>query len=217
MSQIPIKQAVRVGEADLPGDLVVPANAVAMVLFVHGSASSRASPRNQGVASVLRRQHLGTLLFDLLTEEEARTAGKNFDIDLLAQRTSQALRWVEHHPSLKGLALGLLGASTGAAAALAAAAQCPEKVMAVVSRGGRPDLATVWLPKVKAPTLLIVGGRDTEVLALNREAMRRLTAPKRLEVVPEAGHLFEEPGALSSVAAFAANWFYTHLAKERAT
>lgn len=217
MPQIALRESVQVGECQLPGDLTFPDGAVGLVLFVHGSGSSRKSPRNQGVAEVLQRHHMGTLLFDLLTQDESRDADKAGDIDLLAQRTSQALQWVEHHPEAKGRPLGLFGASTGAAAALVAAAQRPDKVMAVVSRGGRPDLATAWLPKVRAPTLLIVGGLDVQVLAMNRDAMRRLTAPKRLEVVPNASHLFEEPGALSSVAAFAANWYETHLIRERAT
>lgn len=184
-------------------------------MFVHGSGSSRKSPRNQGVASVLHHHQMATLLIDLLTEEEARSCSFVFDIDLLTRRTLQALQWVDRQVGSKRCPLGLFGASTGAAAALVASVQCGGQVKAVVSRGGRPDLAADWLPKVTAPTLLIVGGLDAQVLSLNQQAMRMLTSDKRLEQVPGAGHLFGEPGALSCVASFAANWFEKYLIRER--
>ena len=211
-----IKTAVRcervpVGAMALPGDLAVPAGAAALVLFAHGSGSSRRSSRNRAVAAALHRHRLATLLSDLLTESEAADRDKVFDIALLGERVVQALDTVAHRPGVAGLRIGLFGASTGAAAALVAAASRPGKVGAVVSRGGRPDLADQALSLVSAPTLLIVGGADTQVLELNRQALRRLTCNKRLEVVPGATHLFEEPGALGSVAELAAAWFATHL------
>jgi putative phosphoribosyl transferase len=186
-----------------------------LVVFAHGSGSSRLSARNRRVASVLQRHGLATLLFDLLTEPEAADRSKVFDIDLLSQRVLQVLSWVELQPVLAGLRVGLFGASTGAAAALVAAAARSGSVGAVVSRGGRPDLAANALPSVSAPTLLIVGGEDKEVLELNRRALRLLTCNKRLEVLPAAGHLFEEPGTLNSVAEMAAAWFENHLAGGR--
>ena len=195
----------------LPADLVVPDDAQGLVLFAHGSGSSRLSRRNRWVAEVLQRHGLATLLFDLLSEEEAEDRRKVFQISLLARRVGEAMDWVERRMDLQRLPLGLFGASTGAAAALLAAAQRPTRVAAVVSRGGRPDLAFQVLNQVLAPTLLIVGGRDTEVLALNRDALRRLAGPKRLEVVPGASHLFEEAGTLESVAALAVAWFERHL------
>ena len=195
----------------LPADLVVPDDAQGLVLFAHGSGSSRLSRRNRWVAEVLQRHGLATLLFDLLSEEEAEDRRKVFQISLLARRVGEAMDWVERRMDLQRLPLGLFGASTGAAAALLAAAQRPTRVAAVVSRGGRPDLAFQVLNQVLAPTLLIVGGRDTEVLALNRDALRRLAGPKRLEVVPGATHLFEEAGTLESVAALAVAWFERHL------
>jgi pimeloyl-ACP methyl ester carboxylesterase len=206
---------VRVGPLALPGDLHVPAQAGALVLFAHGSGSSRLSERNRWVAGVLQQHRQATLLFDLLSEDEAADRRKVFDIDLLGERVTQALDWVAEQPALAGLQVGLFGASTGAAAALQAAAQRPGRVGAVVSRGGRPDLASRWLSRVSAPTLLIVGGADHEVLELNRQALRLLQCNKRLEVVPGATHLFEEPGALGSVAELAASWFQTHLARAR--
>lgn len=204
---------VQVGPKQLEGELVVPPAPVGLVLFAHGSGSSRASPRNRWVAGVLQRQHLATLLFDLLDDEEAADRALVFDIGLLARRLVQALDWTRQREELAGLRIGLFGASTGAAAALVAAASRPAAVSAVVSRGGRPDLALDLLEQVQAPTLLIVGGADTEVLALNRLAFRRLGGTKRLEVVPGATHLFEEPGALDNVAELAAAWFETHLAR----
>jgi len=195
----------------LQGDLAVPPRTQGLVLFAHGSGSSRLSTRNRWVAQQLQQHGLATLLFDLLTEEEAQDRRMVFDIPLLAQRVAKAMRWAQQREELAGLRMGLFGASTGAAAALVAAAQKPQQVAAVVSRGGRPDLAFEWLSHVQAPTLLIVGGRDTDVLELNRQALRLLQAPKRLEVVPGATHLFEEPGTLDGVAALAAEWFEQHL------
>ena len=215
MSTALMTEPVQLGTLALPGDLVIPAQSLGLVMFAHGSGSGRLSPRNQWVARALQRVNMATLLFDLLTEEEACDRRLVFDIDLLAGRVVEAIHWAEHHPDLSHLRLGLFGASTGAAAALAAAATRPDRVAAVVSRGGRPDLALSSLPRVQAPTLLIVGGLDTEVLELNRLALRQLRAPKRLEVVPGAGHLFQEPGALGSVAAFACSWFQHHLGNER--
>jgi putative phosphoribosyl transferase len=198
------------------GDLVIPANARGIVVFAHGSGSSRLSPRNQFVASVLQgRVNLATLLLDLLTAEEEqvdlRTRHLRFDIDLLAARLVETRQWLADHSSTRHLAAGYFGASTGAAAALMAAAQIPEAVRAVVSRGGRPDLAGAALPKVQAPTLLIVGGEDRQVIELNRKALNELRCEKKLEIVPGASHLFEEPGTLEQVADFAREWFEKHL------
>jgi putative phosphoribosyl transferase len=208
-------EQVRVGALALPGELDIPPQAVALVLFAHGSGSSRLSSRNRGVAAVLHRHRLATLLFDLLTQLEAADRRTVFDIDLLGERVGQALDWVRQRADLAGLRVGLFGASTGAAAALMAAATRPGRVGAVVSRGGRPDLAAHCLAGVDAPTLLIVGSADAQVLALNRQALRQLTCNKRLEVVPGATHLFGEPGTLSSVAELAAAWFENHLAEGR--
>lgn len=211
MSTLLMTEPVQLGSLALPGDLVIPPQATGLVMFVHGSGSGRQSPRNRWVAAALQQHHLATLLFDLLTEEEAQDPSLVFNIAVLGQRVLEAIHWTGHHPDLAHLRLGLFGASTGAAAALAAAAVRPDRVAAVVSRGGRPDLAMDCLPGVQAATLLIVGGLDTEVLALNRQALRQLNTPKRLEVVPGASHLFEEPGALGSVAVFAASWFEQYL------
>ena len=205
------RQQVRIGPRALPGDLDMPARSRALVLFAHGSGSSRLSSRNRWVAEVLQQHDLSTLLFDLLDDDEAADRLKVFDIGLLSERVQQAIDWVAGEAALAGTHIGLFGASTGAAAALCAAAARPGSVAAVVSRGGRPDLAAASLPQVQAPTLLIVGGADGEVLALNRQALRGLRCNKRLEVVPGATHLFEEPGALGSVAQLAAAWFETHL------
>ncbi|MDZ4279911.1 MAG: alpha/beta hydrolase [Hydrogenophaga sp.] len=215
MSTLLMTEPVQLGSLALPGDLVIPPQAMGLVMFVHGSGSGRQSPRNRWVAAALQQHHLATLLFDLLTEEEAQDPSQVFNIALLGQRVLEAIQWTGHHPDLAHLRLGLFGASTGAAAALAAAAVRPDRVTAVVSRGGRPDLAMDCLPGVQAATLLIVGGLDTEVLALNRQALRLLNTPKRLEVVPGASHLFEEPGALGSVAVFAASWFEQYLGNGR--
>jgi pimeloyl-ACP methyl ester carboxylesterase len=186
-----------------------------LVIFAHGSGSSRLSPRNRAVAAVLRRAGLATLLFDLLTAAEEReemwTRHLRFDIDLLARRLVAATRQMAATPATAALPVGYFGASTGAAAALVAAAALPELIRAVVSRGGRPDLAGDALERVRAPVLLIVGGNDPLVLELNRQAMTRLHVPHRLEVIPGATHLFEEPGALERVADLARDWFLEHL------
>jgi putative phosphoribosyl transferase len=212
----PVAEAVRitVEGAVLDGDLARPPDGGGIVLFAHGSGSSRHSPRNRRVAEHLQRAGLGTLLMDLLTADEEQldlhTRELRFDIGLLARRLVGAVDWLAARFGGE-LRVGLFGASTGAAAALVAAAERPDRVAAVVSRGGRPDLAGPALERVTAPTLLIVGGADTHVLALNRQAAGRLTARHRLEVVPGAGHLFEEPGALDQVARLAATWFSTCL------
>ena len=191
----------------LAGDLRAPPAPGSVVIFAHGSGSSRHSPRNQRVAEALGEAGIATLLFDLLTEDEARDRSNVFDIGLLAGRLVDAIDWVGEQPGLSRLPMGLFGASTGAAAALTAAARRPDAVAAVVSRGGRPDLAGNALDGVTAPTLLIVGGRDELVLELNREALARLAGPARLEVVPGATHLFEEPGALEAVTRLAIGWY----------
>jgi dienelactone hydrolase len=196
--------------AALAGDLVVPAPARAVVLFAHGSGSSRHSPRNRKVAADLRTAGLGTLLIDLLTEREERqdalTAEYRFDIPLLGRRLVAAIDWLANEPDTRDLPVALFGASTGAAAALVAAAERPERVLTVVSRGGRPDLAGDALDAVRVPVLLIVGEQDHEVLRLNQEAARRLHTPNSLSVVSGATHLFEEPGALDQVADTARQW-----------
>jgi putative phosphoribosyl transferase len=209
----PIDREVEVPTEDLrlPGHLAVPAGAVGVVAFAHGSGSSRHSPRNRSVAAHLQRAGLGTLLFDLLTPAEAADRRAVFDIPLLAARLDAATRWLAG-TATGGLPVGAFGASTGAAAALWAAAEPASPIRAVVSRGGRPDLAAGRLARVRVPTLLIVGGADPVVLQLNEEAARLLGGPHRLEVVPGAGHLFEEPGALEVVADLAAAWFRHHLA-----
>lgn len=202
---------IPLGPVTLQGNLALPSDARALVVFSHGSGSSRLSPRNRFVAEVVRRHGLGTLLFDLLTPEEDEVYATRFDIDLLTERLMAVTRWLGGNPETAELALGYFGSSTGAASALRAAAQLGERIGAVVSRGGRPDLALEVLPQVKAPTLLIVGGQDTEVLGLNRKAYARLAGEKRLSVVPGATHLFEEPGALEEAADLAAVWFAEHL------
>jgi putative phosphoribosyl transferase len=195
---------------DLPGRLSLPEPAHGLVLFAHGSGSSRSSPRNQFVASVLHESWIGTLLFDLLTEQEAADRVNVFDIGLLAERLAAALRFVGSLEQTRHLPVGLFGASTGAAAALVASASEP-RVAAVVSRGGRPDLAGRKLRAVRAPTLFVVGGDDTEVLALNHRALEELDCEKQLAIVPHATHLFEEPGTLAEAARLAAEWFARHL------
>jgi putative phosphoribosyl transferase len=193
-------------------DLIVPQRAAGVVLFAHGSGSSRHSPRNKYVAAQLREARLGTLLIDLLTPEEDETYRTRFDIGLLTQRLADAARSLAREPQTKDLPVGLFGASTGAAAALEVAAAMPEAIRAVVSRGGRPDLAShAALRKVKAPTLLIVGGEDTGVIELNEQAYAALGCVKHLAIVPGATHLFEEPGTLEQVARLAAEWFTRHL------
>ncbi|HXG43935.1 MAG TPA: hypothetical protein VNJ71_04165 [Gemmatimonadales bacterium] len=199
--------AIPADTVTLPGDLVVPERASGLVLFAHGSGSSRRSPRNRAVAQVLQAAGIGTLLFDLLTEREAEDRRNVFDILLLAERLLAATDWARAAPELERLPLGYFGASTGAAAALAAEARGSGPIAAVVSRGGRPDLAAEWLGRVRAPTLLIVGELDEPVLSLNRRAYDRLTCPKDLVVVPGATHLFEEPGTLEQVAELATAWF----------
>jgi dienelactone hydrolase len=200
---------------ELPGRLAIPAGAEGVVVFAHGSGSSRHSPRNRYVASELEARGLGTLLMDLLTpDEEAvdlRTAEFRFNIPLLADRVVGAVDWMAAREETAGLAAGCFGASTGAAAALIAAAARPELVRAVVSRGGRPDLAMEFLPAVKAPTLLIVGGRDEPVIVMNRQAQDELRCETELAIVPGATHLFEEPGTLEEVARLAGEWFVRHL------
>jgi dienelactone hydrolase len=202
---------IRAGEALLDGDLTVPENAAGLVVFAHGSGSSRHSSRNRQVARVLQNGGIGTLLMDLLTTREERldsySAEFRFNIELLARRLIGAADWLTGEPALQDLPLGYFGASTGAAAALVAASERPEMIQAIVSRGGRPDLAGPALRAVKAPVLLIVGGADTPVLRMNREAMAGLTVENRLEVIPGATHLFEEPGALERVAKLALDWF----------
>ena len=201
---------VEIGAFALPGHLTVPSNAVGVVVFAHGSGSSRHSPRNQFVADQLHAAGLGTLTFDLLTDAEASDRRNVFDIGLLANRLARATDWARHHHAVADLPVALFGASTGAAAALVAASAPSSPVAAVVSRGGRPDLAGDRLGHVTAPTLLIVGGDDTVVLQLNQEAARHLRCEHRLTIVPGATHLFEEPGTLESVAALAAEWFVEH-------
>jgi len=212
------EEAVRVSAASigLEGDLVVPADAAGVVLFAHGSGSSRFSARNRYVARELNAAGLGTLLIDLLTRkeeaEDARTAHLRFDIGLLAERLAGAVAWLQGDEGTRGLPVGLFGASTGGGAALVAAAHRPDSVAAVVSRGGRPDLAGDALPRVRAPTLRIAGGDDVPVIGMNRDAMARMRDVEvRLEIVPGGSHLFEEPGTLEQVARLAAEWFQRHL------
>ena len=201
----------------LEGNLTIPAGARGLVIFAHGSGSSRFSPRNGYVASVLQAAGLGTLLMDLLTADEERvdevTRELRFDIDFLAERVACAVDWAARAPATRGLAIGCFGSSTGAAAALVAAAARPDHVAAVVSRGGRPDLAGDALARVRAPTLLLVGGEDRVVIGLNREALHALDCEKKLTIIPGATHLFEEPGTLARVAALAADWFARHLGR----
>lgn len=195
----------------LLGDLGLPKQPAGVVLFAHGSGSGRLSPRNRFVARTLLEGGLATLLLDLLEEREAEDRRKVFDIDLLADRLLAATEWLSRTPSTQGLGLGYFGASTGAGAALQAAARSPASVAAVVSRGGRPDLAAPYLPQVTAPTLLIVGGEDVPVIQMNEEALALLTCPKKLVIVPGATHLFEEPGTLDEVERAAGDWFAKYL------
>lgn len=202
---------VRIAPIGLAGTLQVPKDAYALVAFAHGSGSSRLSPRNTAVAGALNAQGMATLLFDLLTPAEEADRANVFDIPLLADRLVDAVRWLESQPAIAELPIGLFGASTGAAAALVAAAALPARVGAVVSRGGRPDLAGDALDRIRTPTLLIVGGIDFGVIELNEQAFARLRGPKALEIVPGASHLFPEPGALEAVIDLAARWFNRHL------
>lgn len=206
-----MKEDVRISPPGLEGRLEVPEGAEGIVLFAHGSGSSRFSPRNNFVAAGLREGGLGTLLFDLLTAIEGEDRRKVFDIELLAERLAQATTWVSRNPRLRPLNIGYFGASTGAGAALVAAARSEIEIGAVVSRGGRPDLAKPVLGRVRAPTLLIVGGRDLPVIEMNREALADLRCEKRIEIVPGATHLFEEPGTLEQVVDLAREWFVRHL------
>jgi putative phosphoribosyl transferase len=203
--------AISSGEVIVRGNLVVPGGASAIVVFAHGSGSGRFSPRNQYVAQVLQQAGLATLLLDLLDEKEAGDRARVFDIVLLASRLRTAANWLADQPPTARLRLGYFGASTGAGAALLAAAEAPDSVGAVVSRGGRPDLARDVLPRVTAPTLLIVGGDDEIVLELNREAYDLLECSRQLDVIPGASHLFSEPGALEEVARLAQEWFLHYL------
>jgi pimeloyl-ACP methyl ester carboxylesterase len=215
-----MSRAVEIGlnDAVLHGDLSVPHDAAGLVVFAHGSGSSRHSPRNRFVAEKINKAGLATLLMDLLTDGEERvdavTAELRFDIGLLARRVAQVVEWAGNQRALSGLPVGLFGSSTGAAAALVAASGLPEgTIAAVVSRGGRPDLAGAALRGVRCPTLLIVGGDDDAVIGLNEEARAKMTSPTELAIVPGATHLFEEPGTLEQVADLAASWFCSHLAQ----
>jgi dienelactone hydrolase len=207
---------ISAGRGTLAGNLNIPVSATALVLFAHGSGSSRHSPRNQFVARTLNDTGLATLLFDLLTPEEelvdTRTAELRFDIDLLAKRLVHATTWAKRQEQTRDLRIGYFGSSTGGGAALVAAAQLPDDVGAVVSRGGRPDLAGAALPKVQAPTLLIVGDQDDIVIELNERARDQMRFKVKLEIIPGATHLFEEPGALEQVAKLASDWFLLHAA-----
>lgn len=206
---------IPIGNLSLEGGLTIPPDAKGIVLFAHGSGSSRFSPRNQFVAGFLQKHRLATLLIDLLTKDEESTdqitRELRFDVDMLAERLTVVTQWLQLEKDTSELSIGYFGSSTGAAAALIAAGQNPDTVSAVVSRGGRPDLAGAFLSKVKAPTLLIVGGADSVVIELNQEAYHDLQCVKKLDIVPRATHLFEEPGALETVAELAAHWFVNYL------
>ncbi|MFA5909340.1 MAG: dienelactone hydrolase family protein [Vicinamibacterales bacterium] len=210
---------IRVGTDLIDGDLATPPGAAGLVVFAHGSGSSRFSSRNRAVAQVLQQGGFATLMMDLLTREEdavdVQTREYRFDIELLGRRVTAAVDWAQTEPGIAALPIGCFGASTGAAAALIAAAERPEFVRAVISRGGRPDLAGEALPRVQAPTLLIVGGHDEPVIDLNRAAMLRMRAPVQLEIVPGATHLFEEPGTLEAVSRLATDWCTRYLVKPR--
>jgi len=219
MSLVNVEELVHIpaDPVTLDGWLVLPGGAEAIVVFAHGSGSSRHSPRNKFVAEALQGEGLGTLLFDLLTREEDALYANRFNVPLLTDRLKSATRWIVQQPKAKGLAVGYFGASTGAAASLWAAADLGKDVRAVVSRGGRPDLAGPVLDRVEAPTLLIVGGRDYAVIDLNRGAYKRLTAVKDMKIIAGATHLFEEHGALEQVAHAAAEWFIRHLSSTEHT
>lgn len=204
-------RTVHVGEKRLEGLVTVPDDAKGLVIFAHGSGSSRLSPRNTYVAQALNRRGLATLQFDLLTDSEAADRANVFDITLLGRRVEESVHWARTDHAVGALPAGLFGASTGAAAALTAAAALPDRISAVVSRGGRPDLAESVLDRVRAPTLLIVGGSDEVVLELNERALKALTCEKQLNIVPGATHLFEEPGTLDQVITAAGDWFESHL------
>jgi len=212
---------IKADKAIIEGSLVLPKSPIGIVLFAHGSGSSRLSPRNQYVAEALNQTGIATLLIDLLTKEEeeidTRTGEFRFNINLLARRLTEATKWIKAYSPVASLPIGYFGASTGAAAALIGAAELPEDVIVVVSRGGRPDLAMEYLPKVKAPVLLIVGGRDPIVINMNRDAAKLLSVETKLEIIPEASHLFEEPGRLERVAELASDWFSKHFKKANST
>lgn len=216
MTQEEVAVHIGVPPIELAGTLHLPTQARAVVVFAHGSGSSRFSPRNRAVAMALNDRGIATLLFDLLTPTEETDRRNVFDISLLARRLVDAVEWLDERPDLAKLPLGLFGASTGAAATLVAAARLPHRVSAVVSRGGRPDLAGDALDRVEAPTLLIVGGEDTVVIELNEQALARLPGQKALTVIPNATHLFPEPGALESVIDHATRWFERYLATDSA-
>lgn len=203
-----------VGEFALKALLANPENSLGLVIFAHGSGSGRLSPRNNHVAAALQKQHIATLLIDLLTEAEEQNRSNVFDIALMARRLASAASWARQQPDLKDLPIGYFGASTGAAAALVAAAADPA-ITAIVSRGGRPDLAREALPLVRAPTLLLVGSLDGPVIGLNQQAFDALNGPKKIHIVPGAGHLFEEPGTLQQVIAHASSWFIAHFARRQ--
>jgi putative phosphoribosyl transferase len=213
-----IEAQIQAGRAVLPGNLHLPEGAGALVLFAHGSGSSRHSPRNQFVARILNDAGLATLLFDLLTQDEEaidmQTREHRFNVNLLADRLVHATKWAKQQPQTRDLRIGYFGSSTGGAAALVAAVDVPQDVGAVVSRGGRPDLAGEALPKVQAPTLLIVGGNDDIVIELNEQARDRMHCEVKLEIIPGATHLFEEPGTLEKVAKLASDWFSLHLIRK---
>lgn len=204
---------IRVSDVVLEGDLFIPIEAKGIVLFAHGSGSSRHSPRNRYVAGILQKEGMATLLIDLLTKKEDSIYETRFNIDLLVSRLIEITQWMKEQEETKALTVGYFGASTGAAAALKAAARSEVEIFAVVSRGGRPDLAELVLDKVKAPTLLIVGGDDTVVIELNQLAYRKLNSPKEMVIVPGATHLFEEPGTLEEVARLATLWFQKYVSQ----
>lgn len=218
-SQAPQEVAIRSGRVKLEGHLGIPVSPLGMVVFAHGSGSGRFSPRNNFVARSLQQGRVATLLIDLLSPDEAEDRRKVFDIDLLADRVLLAKAWLEQDDRMKGLGIGYFGASTGAGAALQAAARDPSSIQAIVSRGGRPDLAEAFLPSVTAPTMLVVGGDDEPVIEMNRAAYRLLSCPKCLVIVPGATHLFEEPGTLEQVAEHALTWFqqYFHPVQHKST
>ena len=202
---------IDIGEVTLQGNLVIPENAVGLVLFSHGSGSSRFSPRNNFVAEQLQKRHLATLLFDLLTKYEDAVYENRFDIDMLTDRLIAVTKWAKNQENLKHLPTGYFGASTGAASALKAAAKSDIPISAIVSRGGRPDLAIPLVRKVKTPTLLIVGGKDTHVINLNEQAFKQLSCEKDIKIIEGASHLFEEQGKLAEVSDLAGKWFLDHL------
>lgn len=208
--------SLHIGNVSLQGDLTIPENAIGLVLFSHGSGSSRFSPRNNFVAQQLQRHGLATFLFDLLTKEEDELSTNRFNIELLANRLIQVTQWLHNQNELKNIPICYFGASTGAASALVAAAVLKNKIHAIVSRGGRPDMAQAQLSRVTCPTLLIVGALDNEVIDLNRLALRKLSGEKKLEIVENATHLFEEPGTLEEVARLAIDWFVYHLPSGKA-